>query len=148
LGLPRGATAVVGFWKVLLTAKGTRTSRTVHPSILHWCLAQRWNRNYELRAAPQDRNFCLGGWEIQVLGTLTRTPGLPSSTHSDFDRDFDSIGKVRFSHESYRVHCDPQPSVDPSVTAVPEVPTAWLLLLGSLALLGARRLRGGLSPLT
>jgi len=71
---------------------------------------------------------------------------LTSSTHSDFDRDFDSIGKVRFSHESYRVHCDPKPSGDPDdapvVAAVPEVPTAWLMLLGSFAILGARRLRG------
>ena len=54
--------------------------------------------------------------------------------------------KVRFSHESYRVHCDPKPSGDPDdapvVAAVPEVPTAWLMLLGSFAILGARRLRG------
>jgi len=72
--------------------------------------------------------------------------GLTSSAHSDFAREFDSIGKVRFSHESYRVHCDPKPSSDPDdapvVAAVPEVPTAWLMLLGSFAILGARRLRG------
>jgi len=77
---------------------------------------------------------------------------LSSSAHSDFDRDFDSIGKMRFSHESYRVHCDPKSSGNPDdvpvVAAVPEVPTAWLLLLGSFALLVARRLRGGLGQLT
>ena len=71
-----------------------------------------------------------------------------ASAQSDFERDFDSIGKVRFSHESYRVHCDPKPSGDPDdvpvVAAVPEVPTAWLLLLGSFALLGASRLRAAL----
>jgi hypothetical protein len=68
------------------------------------------------------------------------------ASHSHFDGDFDgpNDGRFRFHHKWERADCDPSdpsPSVTPSVAAVPEVPTAWLLLLGTLTLLGFDRVR-------
>jgi len=65
------------------------------------------------------------------------------ASQSHFDRDFD--GQSRFHHKWERADCDPSdpsPSVTPAVAAVPEVPTAWLMVIGTLTLLGAGRLRG------
>ena len=68
-----------------------------------------------------------------------------SSLREHFEHDFDDSEKeqVHFFHHTNRVDCDPRPvpSVDPAVSAVPEVPTSWLLLLGTVTLLGSARLR-------
>ena len=67
-----------------------------------------------------------------------------SSLRKRFDFDDSEKKKVHFFHRSEREDCDwdPDPSVGPPVvSAVPEVPTAWLLLLGTITLLGSGRLR-------
>jgi len=69
-----------------------------------------------------------------------------ASSRKHFDFDDSEKSKVHFFHRSEREHCDPVPSVDPlDVSAVPEVPTAWLVLLGTLTLMGSSRLRSVLA---
>jgi len=65
-----------------------------------------------------------------------------ASSSKRFDFDDSEKSKVHFFHRSERQNCGPRPLVDPPVVAaVPEVPTAWLLLLGTLTLLGFDRVR-------
>ncbi len=69
-----------------------------------------------------------------------------SSNRNFFDRDdwFSSNKKhERFFHETRHERCDwdPDDSVVTTTAEAPEVPTAWLLVLGSVALFGAGRFR-------
>jgi len=70
-----------------------------------------------------------------------------ASSRKHFDFDDSEKNKVHSFHRSERVNCGPVPSVDPAVaSAVPEVPTAWLVLLGTVILVGSSRLRSVLAP--
>lgn len=72
--------------------------------------------------------------------------GERSSKRNFFDRE-DYKKHVRFSHETRRERYDwdPDDAVVAATAEAPEVPTAWLLVLGSLALFGAGPLRRILS---
>jgi hypothetical protein len=97
---------------------------------------------------PSDGTHHFAGAIASLSGVRTKSwfedndfRGRASQSH--FDRDFD--GQFRFHHKWERADCDPSdpsPSVTPAVAAVPEVPTAWLMVIGTLTLLGAGRLRG------
>ena len=65
------------------------------------------------------------------------SPAKRSGEISKPEKGFDYRGSqgINYSHKTERAKCDPP------VSAVPEVPTAWLLLFGTLALFGSSRLK-------
>jgi len=88
--------------------------------------------------------YFVSSLHLEVFSSRENRSWDTASRRASFDFDDSAREKVHFFHRSERQNCGPRQSVDPpvvAVAAVPEVPTAWLLLLGTLTLLGFDRLR-------
>jgi hypothetical protein len=91
-------------------------------------------------------------------GTISSFSGVGTSSwfgendvsHSDLEFHSPEKNGIRSALRWSREQCGrspsdsngPVPSVTPSIAAVPEVPTAWLMMLGTCTLLSVGRVRG------